>query len=149
MESTFRVLAWVAKIREEKDYSRWIANLEIQTHSMIFAFPSKDSERYLVIFESRYGMWERLKLNLFELSWVTISLLMKEFCFTFKPELIDWYTYPEWWFICWFFWLLRVYCHLIQFSRLVRSLPSLRFLAFLSSTLFILLHSSAEELWFG
>ena len=53
MESTLRVLACVAKIRDEKDYSRCMANLEMQTQSMILALPSSDSERYRVILESR------------------------------------------------------------------------------------------------
>ena len=42
MESTLRVLACVAKIREEKDSSRWIANFDIQTQSIILALPSSD-----------------------------------------------------------------------------------------------------------
>lgn len=38
---------------EEKDSSRWMENLEMHTHKIILAFPSRDSDKYLVIFESR------------------------------------------------------------------------------------------------
>lgn len=55
-------------MREEKLSSMCIANLEIQTQRTILAFPSSDSERYLVILASRKGIWDLLKLNLLERS---------------------------------------------------------------------------------
>lgn len=54
----------MANIKEEKVYSKCTAYWEMHTHSMIFARPSKVSVRYLVILESRNGMWVFEKLNL-------------------------------------------------------------------------------------
>ena len=52
IESTLRVLAWVANIRDENDSSRWIENFDMQTQRIILALPYRDSDRYLVILES-------------------------------------------------------------------------------------------------
>lgn len=55
-ESIFKVLAWEANNKDEKVYSIWIRYFDTQTQRIILDFPSRESDKNLVILESLKGI---------------------------------------------------------------------------------------------
>lgn len=126
-----------------------MANLETQTHSMIFERPSRAYDRYLVIFESLKGMWALLKLKRLLVSCFRNCLPKTVISAPFRPGQASLCICLELWSICWFSWPLPVYFRWIQSLKPVKNQPNRLSSACPWDTWSLQTHSTSAKQWSG